>query len=61
MSLSGLWRDQGKVKQAGKLLPTVYGWFTEGFDTRNLMEAKTFDRPYSGLLPDKQAYAKTNS
>jgi predicted ATPase len=36
MSLAGLWRDQGKVKQAGKLLPPVYGWFAEGFDTRDL-------------------------
>ena len=40
MSLAGLWRDQGKVHQAGKLLPPVYGWFTEGFDTRDLKEAK---------------------
>jgi len=42
MSLAGLWRDQGKVQQAGKLLPPVYGWFTEGFDTRDLWEAKVF-------------------
>jgi hypothetical protein len=40
MSLAGLWRDQGKVQQAGKLLPPVYGWFAEGFDTRDLEEAK---------------------
>jgi predicted ATPase len=38
--LTRLWRDQGKVGQARKLLAPVYGWFTEGFDTRNLKEAK---------------------
>ena len=40
MSLARLWRDQGKVQQAHKLLAPVYGWFTEGFDTRDLKEAK---------------------
>jgi predicted ATPase len=40
MSLARLWRDQGKVKQAQDLLAPVYGWFTEGFDTRDLKEAK---------------------
>jgi predicted ATPase len=35
-----LWRDQGKVQQARELLAPVYGWFTEGFDTRDLKEAK---------------------
>jgi predicted ATPase len=34
--------DQGKVQQARKLLAPVYGWFTEGFDTRDLKEAKAF-------------------
>jgi predicted ATPase len=33
-------RDQGKVQQARELLATLYGWFTEGFDTRDLKEAK---------------------
>ena len=33
-------RDQGKVKQARELLAPVYGWFTEGFDTCDLKEAK---------------------
>jgi class 3 adenylate cyclase/predicted ATPase len=41
MSLARLWRDQGKVQQARELLAPVYGWFTEGFDTRDLKEAKT--------------------
>jgi predicted ATPase len=34
MSLARLWRDQGKVHQARELLAPVYGWFTEGFETR---------------------------
>jgi len=40
MSMARLWRDQGKPKQAHELLAPVYGWFTEGFDTRDLQEAK---------------------
>jgi predicted ATPase len=40
MSLARLWRDQGKVQQARELLAPVYAWFTEGFDTRDLKEAK---------------------
>jgi predicted ATPase len=40
MGLARLWRDQGKVQQARELLAPVYGWFTEGFDTRDLKEAK---------------------
>jgi predicted ATPase len=40
MSLARLWRSQGKVHQARELLAPVYGWFTEGFDTRDLKEAK---------------------
>jgi predicted ATPase len=39
-SLARLWRDQGKVQRARELLAPVYGWFTEGFDTRDLKEAK---------------------
>jgi hypothetical protein len=35
-----LWRDQDNVQQAHELLAPVYGWFTEGFDTRDLKEAK---------------------
>ena len=40
MSMARLWRDQGKRDEARDLLPPVYGWFTEGFDTRDLKEAK---------------------
>jgi predicted ATPase len=38
--LARLWRDQGKRDEARELLAPVYGWFTEGFDTRDLKEAK---------------------
>src|ERR1043166_3288669 len=38
--LAGLWRDQGKRAEARDLLAPVYGWFTEGFDTLDLKEAK---------------------
>jgi predicted ATPase len=40
MSLARLWRDQGKPPHARELLAPIYGWFTEGFDTRDLKEAK---------------------
>ena len=40
MSLARLRRDQGKVSEARELLAPVYGWFTQGFDTRDLKEAK---------------------
>ena len=40
MSLARLWRDPGKVSEERELLARVYGWFTEGFDTRDLKEAK---------------------
>ena len=41
MSMARLWRDQGKRDEARALLAPVYGWFTEGFDTRDLKEAKS--------------------
>jgi hypothetical protein len=41
MSLARLWRDRGKVQQARALWAQAYAWFTEGFDTRDLREAKT--------------------
>jgi class 3 adenylate cyclase/predicted ATPase len=40
MSLARLWRDQGKLQQAHELLAPIYGWFTEGFDTLDLKDAK---------------------
>ena len=40
MSMARLWRDQGRPKEARDLLAPVYGWFTQGFDTRDLKQAK---------------------
>jgi len=40
MSLGRLWQHQGKRKQAQQMLAEIYGWFTEGFDTKDLQEAK---------------------
>jgi predicted ATPase len=40
MSMARLWRDQGKRDEARELLAPVYSWFTEGFDTLDLKEAK---------------------
>jgi len=40
MSLSRLWQSQGKKDEARQLLAEIYGWFTEGFDTKDLQEAK---------------------
>ena len=40
MSMARMWRDQGKHQQARDLLAPVYGWFTEGFDTLDLKQAK---------------------
>jgi predicted ATPase len=40
MSLSRLWQQQGKRAEAHALLVPVYSWFTEGFDTADLQEAK---------------------
>jgi predicted ATPase len=40
MSLSRLWQQQGKRDAARALLAPIYGWFTEGFDTAELQEAR---------------------
>src|SRR4029453_8129888 len=40
MSLAYLWQQQGKRAEAHELLAPLYGWFTEGFDTADLQEAK---------------------
>jgi predicted ATPase len=40
MSLSRLWQQQGKRAEARELLAPIYDWFTEGFDTADLQEAK---------------------
>jgi hypothetical protein len=41
MSLSRLWQQQGRRAEAYQILAEIYGWFTEGFETPDLQEAKT--------------------
>ena len=41
MSLSRLWQQQGRTEEARQMMAEIYGWFTEGFDTKDLQEAKT--------------------
>jgi predicted ATPase len=48
MSLSQLWQQQGKRTEAYELLASVYGWFTEGFDTADLQEAKVLLQELGG-------------
>jgi predicted ATPase len=54
MSLERLWRDQGKREEARELLAPVYGWFTEGFDTLDLKEARRcfMSWRHNGLLDE---------
>lgn len=40
-SLSRLWQQQGKQHEAHDMLAKIYNWFTDGFDTKDLQEAKT--------------------
>ena len=40
MSLAKLWQQQGKHHEAHQMLSEIYNWFTEGFDTKDLQEAK---------------------
>jgi hypothetical protein len=40
MSLGRLWQQQGKPQEAHQMLTEIYSWFTEGFDTKDLQEAK---------------------
>jgi predicted ATPase len=49
MSLARLWQTQGKTTEARQILAEVYGWFTEGFDTRDLKEAKALLEEASSL------------
>ncbi|MEE8290741.1 MAG: hypothetical protein V3R80_04610 [Candidatus Tectomicrobia bacterium] len=47
-SLARLWQSQGKRQEAYDLLAPVYGWFTEGFDTADLKDAKTLLQELEG-------------
>jgi adenylate cyclase len=50
-SLARLWQQQGKTKEAHEMLSEIYSWFTEGFDTKDLQEAKALiDSLESGVL-----------
>ena len=40
MTLARLWAEAGRAAEARELLAPIYGWFTEGFDTPDLVEAK---------------------
>jgi predicted ATPase len=44
VNLSRLWRQQGKNAEARQMLAEIYGWFTEGFETKDLQEAKALLR-----------------
>jgi hypothetical protein len=59
ISMARLWRDQGKRNEARELLARVYAWFTEGFDTRYLKEARVVvvrsSPPLLGLRPRQHA------
>src|SRR5712664_4882212 len=48
MSLARLWQQQGKKQEAHALLAEIYGWFTEGFDTADLKEAKALLQELGG-------------
>ena len=48
MSLSLLWQYQGKKEEARQMLAEIYGWFTEGFDTADLQEARVLLEELSG-------------
>jgi predicted ATPase len=49
MSLSRLWQKQGKSAEARRMLAEVYGWFTEGFDTKDLQEARALLEELEGI------------
>jgi len=48
MSLARLWQQQGQRTEAYELLAPIYGWFTEGFDTADLQEAKALLEELAG-------------
>ena len=54
-SLARLWQQQGKRQEAYDLLAPVYGWFTEGFDTADLKDAKTLLETLSRSIPGESS------
>jgi predicted ATPase len=61
MSMARLWRDQGKQDQAREILAPVYGWFTEGFDTLDLKQAKAILDELRDEGPSRPKRAKIGS
>ena len=57
-SLSRLWQSQGKKEEARQLLAEIYSWFTEGFDTADLQEAKVLLRELEGQEMGRQRRQK---
>ena len=53
MSLARLWQQQGKRSEALTLLSEIYGWFTEGFDTADLKDAKVLLAELAGHDSDR--------
>ena len=60
-SMTRLWREQGKSQQARELLAPVYGWFTEGFDTLDLIQAKAISAPVIILNSSQATYGPVPS
>jgi predicted ATPase len=58
MSLARLWRSQGKVQEARDILANIYNWFTEGFDTKALQEAKALLHELAEQQPKRQNRGK---
>ena len=58
-SLARLWQQQGKRAEARELLAPIYGWFTEGFDTADLLEAQSASQNtcYRAMLPQSSTLA----
>ena len=58
MSLSRLWQQRGKKEEARQMLAETYGWFTEGFDTADLQEAKALLTELEGQEPVRRGGQK---
>jgi predicted ATPase len=56
MSLAKLWRQQDKQKEAHEMLAEIYGWFTEGFDTADLQEARALLQELVNPPPDESFF-----
>jgi len=61
MSLSRLWARQGKTREAHALLAEAYGWFTEGFDTADLKDAKALLEDFESRAGGSRASRATKS